>query len=159
MYNPVEYSSVFQNELAGDLTHGATASLNFRYRYFTFQGSGYYRKNETIVDVRPGFQSHGWQEQAGYYIVPGKLELVERVDGINWGLGEIPATGGTTTQWYAGPANFSYHDLTEYTGGVNYYFSGQRVKTQIQYSYLSGTGFNNRDFSANRVLVQMQLAF
>jgi len=159
MYNPVDYSSVFQNNLAGDITDGATASLNFRYAYFTLQGSGYYKNTQARPGAHAAFSSHGWQEQAGYYLVPGKLEVVQRVDGVKWGLGQIPVTGGTSTQWYAGPANFSYRDLTEYTGGLNYYIGGHRVKTQLQYSHLSGAGFNNRSFSADRVIFQAQLAF
>jgi hypothetical protein len=44
MYNPVDYASTFQNVEPGDRTFGSTANVNFRYRYFTFQGSGYYRR-------------------------------------------------------------------------------------------------------------------
>lgn len=159
MYNPVEYASVFQNDRPGDVTHGATTSVNFRYGYFTFQGSGYYKKNQALAGVHEGFDSHGWQEQAGYYLVPGRLELAERVDGLRWGLGQIPATGGTETQWYAGPANFSYRNLRESTLGLNYYLHGHGAKMQFQYSHLSGEGFNGEGFSANRVILQAQLAF
>ena len=159
MYNPVAYSSVFENDLAGDVTHGATASVNYRYGYFTFQGTGYYKTNEERADVHPRFDSHGWGEQAGYYLVPGKIELAERVDAIQWGLGQIAATGGTETQWYAGPANFSYRDLHEYTLGLNYYIRGHRAKVQMAYSYVSGSGFNDVPFRANRVILQAQLGF
>lgn len=160
-YNPVEYTSVFENDLAGDKTHGATGSLNFRYGYFTFQGSGYWKRNDERNGPlgHPGFNSHGWQEQAGYYLVPGKLEIAERIDGIHWGRGQIASTGGAATQWYAGPANFSYKDLTEYTGGLNYYLHGHQAKAQLAYSYIAGTGFNSQSFNANRLLLQTQVAF
>jgi phosphate-selective porin OprO/OprP len=159
MYNPVEYATVFQNDRSGDVTHGATASVNFRYGYFTFQGSGYYKKNDARAGVHDGFNSHGLQEQAGYYLIPGKLEIAERVDGIRWGLGQIPATGGAQTQWYAGPANFSYRDLLESTLGLNYYLHGHGAKMQLQYSHLTGKGFGDERFHANRVILQAQLAF
>lgn len=160
-YNPVEYSSVFQNDLAGDRTVGATGSLNFRTGYLSFQGSGFYKRNEQRFGSagHPAFTSHGWQEMAGYYLVPGKLEIAERIDGITWGRGQIPVSGGSETQWFAGPANFSYHNLTEYTGGLNYYLRGHSAKWLLSYSYLTGTGFNQRSFDANRVLFQTQLAF
>ncbi|HIJ62225.1 MAG TPA: hypothetical protein HPQ04_05980 [Rhodospirillaceae bacterium] len=160
-HNPVEYSSVFQNDLAGDKTYGATGSLNFRYGYFSFQGSGYYKDNEQRfgVQAHPAFSNHGWLEQAGYYLVPGKVEIAERIDGVVWGRGQIPFSGGTATQWYAGPANFPYHTLTEYTGDLNYYLRGHNAKAMLAYSYLSGKGFNGRIFDANRILFQTQLAF
>lgn len=157
MYNPVEYSSVFQNDLAGDKTSGATASLNFRYRGLSFQGSGYYKR--TRANSGSDFDSHGWQEQAGYYLKPGKLELAQRIDRVKWGRGQIPATGGASTTWYAGPGNFSYQELTEYTLGLNYYLSGHTAKLQFAYSYLDGSGFDGEDFSANRLLAQLQFAF
>ena len=157
MYNPVEYDSVFQNDLAGDKTSGATASLNFRYGLFSFQGSGYYKHNDAASGSN--FDSHGWQEQAGYYLVPSKFELVQRVDQVNWGRGQIAATGGKANTWYAGPGNFSYEQLTEYTLGFNYYLAGHRAKLQFAYSYLDGEGFDGGSFEANRLLTQVQLAF
>jgi len=159
MYNPVNTSSAFENEIAGDRTYGATANLNFRYGYFSFQGSGYYKNNNSWEGVHGSYNSAGWQEQAGYYLIPSKLEIAERVDGIDWGYGEIPDTGGSEVQWFAGPSNFSFHHLTEYTGGLNYYFHGHNFKTQLQYSYMDGSGFNKGGFSANRVVLQGQLEF
>lgn len=158
MYNPVEHNSVFQNDLSGDKTYGATVSLNFRYGYFTFQGSGYYKKNEGR-DGASSFESHGWQEQAGYYLVPGKLEVAQRIDQVRWGRGQIPASGGKANQWYAGPANFSFNRLTEYTLGLNYYLYGHSAKTQLAYSYLDGRGFDGGEFDGKRILLQAQVTF
>lgn len=158
MYNPVEHTSVFQNDLEGDKTYGATASLNFRYGYFTLQGSGYYKKNEGR-DGASSFESHGWQEQAGYYVIPGKLEIAQRIDQVRWGRGQIATTGGKANQWYAGPANFSFKRLTEYTLGMNYYLHGHNAKTQLAYSFLDGRGFDGGEFDAKRILLQAQVAF
>lgn len=162
MYNQVAYSSVFENDLAGDKTYGATASINYRYGYLTFQGSGYFKGTEanySVVTPHGAFNSFGWQEQLGYYVIPGTLEVAERVDQVNWGRAQIPFTGGATLQWYAGPGNFPYKTLTEYTGDLNYYFHGNNAKIQAAYSYLPGVGFNGVNFNAHRVVVQTQVAF
>lgn len=158
MYNPVEHTSVFQNDRSGDKTYGATASLNFRYGYFTLQGSGYYKKNEGR-DGASSFESHGWQEQAGYYLIPGKLEVAQRIDQVRWGRPQIATTGGKANQWFAGPANFSFKRLTEYTLGLNYYLHGHKAKTQLAYSFLDGRGFDGGEFDAKRILLQAQVAF
>lgn len=158
MYNPVEHSSAFQNDLEGDKTYGGTANVNYRYGYLSMQLSGYYKKNEGR-DGRSGFESHGWQEQMGYYLVPGKLELAQRIDQVRWGRGQIAETGGKANQWYAGPANFSFNRMTEYTAGLNYYFAGHSAKTQLAYSYMDGKGFDGGNFDAKRLLLQAQVAF
>lgn len=158
MYNPVEASSAFQNDLAGDKTYGGTASVNYRYGYMSLQLSGYYKKNEGR-DGRSSFESHGWQEQAGYYLIPGKLELAQRIDQVRWGRGQIAETGGKANQWYAGPANFSFNRMTEYTAGLNYYLAGHGAKTQLAYSYMDGKGFDGGNFDAQRLLLQAQVEF
>ena len=167
MYNPVQDGSRVYNDVAGDNTKGATASLNFRYQRFTFQGSVYYKRNDArgpneYNDGHPGFNSTGWQEQAGVYLVPGVLEAAERVDGVTWGYrqtGPVIADSASDTQWYSGPDNFGWRHITEYTGDLNYYLHGHNAKVQLQYSYLHGNNFSNEDFSANRVILQTQLAF
>ena len=159
MYNPVDYSSGFENETAGDRTYGGTASMLFRYNYLSFQGSGYYRRTLRTAGLS-AYDSWGYGEQAGYYIIPGTLELAERVSGVWWGAPEIPAVGGNQVVWFDGPTNFSYQRLTEYSIGWNYYFHGHNAKIQTAYSYLAGTGFApGSGFGANRLWVQAQLMF
>ncbi len=166
-YNPVQTGSRIYNDVKGDNTDGATVSLNFRDGFFSFQGSGYYKHNdargaEDGLPAHGAFDSYGWQEQAGYYVVPGRFELVERVDGIHWGYqqtGPTVADSASDTQWYAGPDNFGYQDMTEYSAGFNYYLHGHKAKVQVAYSYLAGSTFSHQDFSANRLIAQAQLAF
>ncbi|MEJ0046154.1 MAG: hypothetical protein WDN04_08515 [Rhodospirillales bacterium] len=151
-YNPVQTGSRIYNDVKGDNTKGATVSLNMRDGFFSFQGSGYYKHNdaraaEDGLPAHGGFDSYGWQEQAGYYIIPGTLELVERVDGIHWGYqqtGPTVADSDSDTQWYAGPDNFGYRQITEYSAGLNYYLHGHRAKVQVAYSYLNGGEFQRR---------------
>ncbi len=142
MYNPVQNGSPIYNDVPGDNTEGATVSLNFRDGPVTFQGSGYYK--------------------AGVYVVPGTLELAERVDGITWGYrqnGPVLADGSSDTQWYSGPDNFGWRHMTEYTAELNYYLHGHTAKAQLQYSYMKGSNYSNQSFDANRVVLQTQLAF
>ncbi|MGG2352464.1 hypothetical protein ACE4Z7_25030, partial [Salmonella enterica] len=83
MYNPVQNGSRVYNDVRGDNTSGATVSLNFRTGLFTFQGSGYFKHTDArgpneSNPGHPSFNSYGWQEQAGYYLLPGVLEAAER---------------------------------------------------------------------------------
>ncbi|ARN80444.1 hypothetical protein [Methylocystis bryophila] len=176
MYNVVSYASVFQNAYPDDKTYGATSSLNFRYGYLSFQGTGYFQgteANTTGFAPHRAFNSYGWSEQVGFYIIPGTLELAERIDGVGWGRAQIPFTGGAEHQWWAGPGNFSYKNLTEYTGGLNYYLHGHNAKVQLAYSYIKGNENENaffyppfswlktvgKPFNAQRLILQSQLAF
>jgi hypothetical protein len=168
MYNPVENGSVTYNDVKGDNTEGATGSLNFRDGIFAFQASAYYKHNDARGPydgnpAHPSFNSTGWQEQAGVYLIPGVLEAAERVDGITWGYRQTgpaeAAPDSSDTQWYAGPDNFGYRHITEYTADLNYYLRGHRAKAQLAYSYIRGSNFSNETFGANRVVLQTQLAF
>lgn len=167
MYNPVQNGSRVYNDVPGDNTKGATASLNFRDGRFAFQGSGYYKRTDArgpneFNTGHPDFNSYGWQEQAGFYLLPGMLEAAERVDAVHWGYrqtGPMVADLPSDTQWYSGPDNFGWRNITEYTAELNYYLHGHNAKAQLQYSYLHGDTFENAGFSANRVILQTQLAF
>lgn len=162
MYNDVAYASAFQNDQAGDKTFGGTTSINYRYGYLSAQASAYFKAteaNESALTPHGAFNSYGWQEQLGYYVLPGKVELAERVDQIHWGAPQIPFTGGYETQWWSGPTNFPFKQLTEITGDVNYYFAGHYAKVQGEYSYMPGVGFDGKKFDAQRVLIQTQVEF
>jgi hypothetical protein len=169
MYNPVNSNSTFENELNGDSTLGANTSIGFRYGYLTLQGTGYYRRtrpgNEArTMGVLDSYDSWGYGEQAGYYLVPGKWELAQRISGVWWGAGEIPQTGtraapSEETYWFSGPDTFSYHRITEYSAGLNYYLYNHNAKIELEYSYLAGSDFHNNGFGANRLWVQSQIQF
>jgi phosphate-selective porin OprO/OprP len=156
-YNPVASDSSFENLAAGDRTANATSTLAFRYMRFTSQSTGYYRKT-TPVRAAPAFNSWGFAQQAGFYILPGKLELAGRVSGVNWGAPNFPGSGFRVDTWFSGP-NFPYHRIDEDTLGINYYFHGHNAKLQVAYSYLHGNAFDGQKFGANRVWVQSQVMF
>jgi hypothetical protein len=156
-YNPVTGSSSFENVLAGDKTVNATSTLGFRYRFFTLQTTGYFRRTSPAGGL-PSDNSWGYGEQAGIYVVPGRLELAERISGVNWGAPDFLGTGFATNTWYSGP-NFPYHNITEHSLGLNYYLHGHHAKIQVAYSYLTGDAFSGTKFGANRVWIQPQLMF
>ena len=166
MYNPVNSNSTFENELVGDSTYGANSSIGFAYGYLTLQGTGYYRRTNPgnlarALGVSSGYDSWGYAEQAGYYIVPGKWELAQRISGVWWGKGEIPpgGPGENETYWFSGPDLFSYHRITEYSAGINYYLYGHNAKIEAEYSYLVGSDLSNHGFGANRFWLQSQVQF
>lgn len=164
-YNPINYNSGFENVTAGDSTANATATIGFRYKYFTLQPSGYYRKTNPASGAASN-NSWGYGEQAGQYLVPHKLEVAERISGVNWGAPDyaagapVPAPGALPVEnsWFAGPG-FSYHRVGEDSAGLNYYLHGHNAKVQMEYSYLHGNTFADRSFSANRVWIQTQITF
>ncbi len=157
-YNPVNSSSALSNETAGDRTVGATTTLGFRDGWFSLQNTGFYRR--TLSDVEPNFNAWGYAEQAGYYLVPKRLEIDGRVSGVLWGapdfLGFTPGTQVNT--WYSGP-NFPYHRIVEHSVGLNYYLYGHSAKLQTAYSYLTGNTFTDKGFAANRIWIQAQVMF
>jgi hypothetical protein len=156
-YNPVAAASSFQNLAAGDTTANATSTLGFRYLRFSSQSTGYYRKT-TSVKAAPDFNSWGFEQQAGVYFLPGRLELAGRISGVNWGAPNFLRSGFSVNTWFSGP-NFPYHRNDEDTLGVNYYFHGHNVKLQTAYSYLHGNTFDGQKFGAHRVWVQSQVMF
>lgn len=164
-YNPVNASSGLENVTAGDTTAGATATVGFRYKYFSFQPTGYYRKTNP-VSGRPSNNSWGYGEQVGEYLVPHKFEIGERISGVNWGAADNAAgapipTGSSLpvdNAWFVGPP-FSYHRVEEDSVGANYYLHGHNAKIQMEYSYLHGNSFADKTFSANRVWIQTQIMF
>ncbi len=162
-YNPINASSGFQNLTSGDTTDNATAALSFRAQYFTLQGTGYFRKTNP-ADGSSSYNSWGYGEQAGYYLVPKKFEVAERISGVNWGRADYGATASIGSPlpidntWYVGPA-FSYHRAAEDSAGLNYYMYGHHAKIQASYSYVHGNTFTAQTYGASRVWLQTQVMF
>jgi hypothetical protein len=157
-YNPIGAGSSFSNETDGDRTVNGNLTVAFRMKYFTLQNTGFYR--DTIRTGFSNFNSWGYAEQGGYYIVPGKFEFAARISGVNWGAPDFLGItlGADTNTWYSGP-NFPFHRITENSFGVNYYLHGHNAKFQWDYSYLTGNTFTGKDFNANRLWLQAQVMF
>jgi len=156
-YNPITGASSFENVAVGDKTLNGTGSVAFRDGFFTFQTTGYFRRT-TPYNGLPSDNSYGYGEQAGYYLVPGKVELAERVSGVNWGAPQFLLADFAVNTWYSGP-NFPYHNITEHSIGLNYYLHGHNAKVQTSYSYMTGDTFSGVKFRGNRVWLQAQIMF
>ena len=157
-YNPVASASGFENVAAGDTTVSATTTAGFRYRYFSLQTTGYFRQTKPELGGQPTDNSWGFGEQAGYYLVPGRLEIAERISGVNWGGLHFPLAGSSANTWFAGPS-FPYHRVDEDSVGLNYYLHGHNAKIQASYSYLHGNTFSAARYGASRFWLQTQLMF
>jgi len=157
-YNPVATPSAFENQSTGDRTVGVNQTVAFRKKFFTLQNTGFYRDTERTG--LPDFNSYGFAEQAGYYVIPGRLELIGRVSGVNWGAMDFAGStpGEDTNTWYSGP-NFPFHRVDEHSVGFNYYLYGHNAKMQTAYSYMTGNTFSNKGFTASRVWIQAQIMF
>ncbi len=158
-YNPIASSSQYENVTAGDTTDNATSTIAYRAGYFSFQGTGYWRKTNPITTGQVAKNSWGYGEQAGIYLVPKKLELAERVSGVNWGAPDnLSASTAVENTWFVGPG-FPYHRVAENSIGLNYYMYGHHAKIQADYSYLDGNTFTDKSFGASRIRIQTQLQF
>jgi phosphate-selective porin len=61
------------------------------------------------------FRSDGWYAQAAYYLIPNKLQIVERLETFD-------------------PSDVAAHDATRSTvSGVNWYFKGHDLKLQLDW--------------------------
>ncbi|HVS36563.1 MAG TPA: hypothetical protein VMS17_13445 [Gemmataceae bacterium] len=100
--------------------------------------------NKALID-------YGAQLQAGYFILPKKLEVCGRISVITGDSGDIYGNGlaGAKTETIVDgtgshtvlviPGAFSHnHTSEEYAAGVNYYFYRQLVKWQTDVSWYNG---------------------
>jgi len=122
----------------------------FRYRGFALNGAGYYRKSKYIstagvpvVDTNAdGYLiDKGYYANAGYYVMPKKLELQ-----IN--AAQIFREGAD-------------NDANEFGGGLNWYIHKNNVKLQLDYSrvldYDAVPGLNNATYHRVRTMFSLIL--
>jgi hypothetical protein len=89
---------------------------------------------------------YGTTLQGGYFVIPKKLELVARFSWISGNSGDINGTGKFTTRNIPGVGTVDivngafrqYHEAREYAIGFNYYFKGQLLKWQTDFSWYDG---------------------
>ncbi len=123
--------------LSHDQLHRLTTDLTFRYKGFSALTLMNFARNEAKDE-----RDLGLLAQAGYFLIPQKLELVGR-----WANIIKKGALGTDTV-----------DPKEVTFGMNYYIKGHNVKLQADYSHLSNNA-STQDRDDNRLRVQMQLFF
>src|SRR5262249_15241454 len=90
---------------------------------------------------------YGFTLQAGYFLIPKKLEVAARWSWINGESGDINGLGTFKTiavPGVTGPVRVvngafrQYHEANEYTVGVNYYFKRQALKWQTDFGIYEG---------------------
>ncbi|MBI4365343.1 MAG: hypothetical protein HY543_00835 [Deltaproteobacteria bacterium] len=128
------------NNVKLDWSWTGSADLAFKWRGFSFVNEWYWRKlkvktgNFTLDDV-------GYYAQAGYFVLPKKLELVAR--GVQL--------------FREGPNNNAY----EFGGGLNWFFHGNAVKLQADVTRLrdfdDAEGEGHRPFT--RLRTQLMVKF
>jgi hypothetical protein len=90
---------------------------------------------------------YGTTVQGGYFLVPKKLEVVGRFSMVRGDSGDLNGTGHFTTRTIPGVATpvrvyagafDQNHEAREFGVGVNYYFKGQLLKWQTDFSVYDG---------------------
>jgi phosphate-selective porin OprO/OprP len=132
----------------------AGAELAARWRGASFAAELFYRKLDfgSAASSVPHRSSFGGYLQAGYYVLPGRLELAAR-----YSYAEPTAFG------LAGPARDAVPDEHhEYTFGATDLLFGHAVKGQLEYSYLEDEHvreLSGSSRSSHRVRAQLQFGF
>lgn len=113
--------------------------LGMRCRGFTWDSEYYIRENDPEDDDN-SVTSDGFYTQAGYFVLPKKLELAVRYSMLD-------------------PDNDVPEDIQkEYATGVNYYLNGHRSKIQADIAhYITDT--KDGDKNENRFRLQYQMIF
>jgi Phosphate-selective porin O and P len=145
-YNPIDGTSSFQNLVSGDTTANVTLDMGFRYGGFSYQAAGYYRHdNYSTPGLKTG-NDWGYYSQAGYYLIPQKLEGAARISGLEFDKLNVAGVNRKTTA---------------YSLGLNYYMYGHNLKFQADYTFLDNTGFSGQPKArdSNRFRFQTQILF
>ncbi len=113
--------------------------LGMRYRGFTWDSEYYVRENAP-EDDGDSITSDGFYTQAGYFVLPKKLELAVRYSQLD-------------------PNNDLSDDIQkEYTVGINYYMRGHRQQIQADVGHFV-TETTETDKNENRFRLQYQMIF
>jgi len=120
-------------------TIAGVVDLGVKYRGFSWNNE-YFVRTEDPESDGDTVDSDGFYTQAGYFVIPKKLELAARYSMLD-------------------PNNNVPDDLQrEYTGGINYYFRAHRSKIQGDVGhYITDT--KTEDKVENRFRIQYQIIF
>jgi len=114
----------------------AGGEIGFKYKGASLQGEYFYRHKNPLAGPTTG--DHGYYVQAGYTVLPRRLEVAGRASQV----------------FLAGPKN----NKSEYTAGINYYVFGHDLKLQGNYSYLP-TQYAAGTANDHRFILQLQTWF
>jgi hypothetical protein len=142
-FNPVPAASALQNTMPGDHTANATVDSGFRWKRFSSQAALYGRRNH-LSSTSANQYDWGAYGQAGFYVVPKRLEVAGRIARVKFDGQNNPGVTG---------------DAHENTAGVNYYIYGHKLKVQGDYSLIREYAFDGASRSDHRVRAQLQILF
>ena len=121
-------------------TIAGVAELSMKYRGFSWHNE-YFVMTEDPESDGDTVDSDGFFTQAGYFVIPKKLEIAARYSMLD-------------------PDNDVKNDIgKEYTAGVNYYFRAHRSKIQADYGHYVTEKGEEQDQKDNQVRVQYQIVF
>ncbi|MDO8141764.1 MAG: porin [Candidatus Brocadiales bacterium] len=132
-------AKVVDEKLRDTDTVAGVVDLGVRYKGFTWD-SDYFIRTEDPEGRGDTVDSDGFYTQAGYFVIPKKLEFAARYSMVD-------------------PNTDISNDLQkEYTVGTNYYFRAHRSKIQADVGHYV-TDTKDQDKEENRVRVQYQIIF
>jgi phosphate-selective porin OprO and OprP len=86
----------------------------------------------------------GYYSQAGFYLIPRKLEVTGRISGVDFDKLNVAGV---------------FKKTTAYTGGLNYYFHEHNFKLQMDYSFLDNSAFKGQPSASNNHRLRLQTQF
>src|SRR5262249_51306668 len=101
----------------------------------------------SLFPANRGLIDYGMTLQAGYFLIPRKLEVAARWAWVRGQSGDINGNGRSTTRTVPGVAGTgrvvdgafrNYHEANEYTIGINYFFKRHLWKWQTDFSLYDG---------------------
>lgn len=127
--------------LEDDVLTGS-ADIGFKYRGFSFQGEGFWRRSDPGATAV--IQDAGFYAQAGYFVIPKKVELAVRAamlfddlgdngGGVYFDNGSLTSLGGANDGVDEGA---DADNEQEYSAVINYFIKGYHLKLQAQYSFI-----------------------
>jgi hypothetical protein len=141
------------------------AAALFRYKGVSLDAEYAYERLKQERTSGYEWDRFGYRFNAGYFIIPEKLELIsryayverikdnDRIKSLTSGLGLVSVNGGAY--------NAVEDNLREYSAGINYYLIGHRLKYSADYSYLvrhlipvTGNSIEDQQDSRFRTMIQ-----
>lgn len=114
--------------------------LSMKYRGISWHNE-FFARSDDPESGGETVDSNGFFSQAGYFVIPKKLEIAARYSMLD-------------------PNDDVSDDLQrEYTGGINYYFRGHRSKIQTDVGHFVTEEGDDEDKNENRVRLQYQIIF
>jgi hypothetical protein len=141
--NRIVDASSLQNVAAGDRTANYTVDSGFRVNRWTTQAAVYVRKADSNGSLATRLDRGGYA-QIGFLIVPGKWEIAARQAIV--GFDQRPDAELTAA-------------IREYTGGVNRYILGHKLKLQFDAGMLDRRTFSGISTKGFRARAQAQILF